>query len=43
MDIIRKGMITLMGLYYRPPQSQQGLEEPLCGEVADGVKITGKY
>ncbi|XP_062920044.1 uncharacterized protein LOC134354760 isoform X1 [Mobula hypostoma] len=34
----RKGMATLMGLYYRPPNSQRELEEQICREIADNCR-----
>ena len=34
----RKGMTTLMGLYYRPPNSQRELEEQISREIADSCK-----
>ena len=34
----KKGEITLIGLYYRPPNSQREIEEEIC-EITESSKI----
>jgi len=34
----RKGENTLIGLYYRPPNSQREIEEQTCKEITDSCK-----
>ena len=34
----KKGEITLIGLYYRPPNSRREIEEQICKEITDSSK-----
>lgn len=34
----KKGMITLLGGYYRPPNNQRELEEQMYREIADSCR-----
>ena len=34
----KKGEIILIGLYYRPPNSRQEIEEQICKEITDSSK-----
>ena len=34
----RKGMVTLVGVYYRPPNSQRELEEQICREIVGNCR-----
>ena len=35
----KKGTATLLGVYYRPPDSQREIEEQICANSRRGIKI----